>query len=107
MASVNPEPDNEPTILARQVADAVTGLARCLAINITIDPEDVIGPLIAASHRLHKIATELSLVATPVSEESGLAARRAAERFLQAKDELAQALVRLPREPPQGTVYGT
>ncbi|MET7394975.1 hypothetical protein ABZS66_15950 [Dactylosporangium sp. NPDC005572] len=99
---MSPEPDNDPSILARQVAHAATGLARCLATDITIDPEDVIGPLIAASHRLHEIATELSLAATPVSEESGSAARRAAERFLQAKAELAQSLAGLPEEPPPG-----
>ncbi|WP_238009470.1 hypothetical protein KZZ52_26645 [Dactylosporangium sp. AC04546] len=103
---MSPEPDGDPNILARQIAHAATGLARCLTTDITIDPEDVIGPLIAASHRLHEIAIELSLAATPVSEASGLAARQAAERFLQAKDDLAQSLARLPEEPPRGTMDG-
>ena len=98
------EPD--PAALARKVADAVSDLAACLSTDVRIDPAEVIGPLIAATVDLQAVATELSLAAMPVDEEAGLAARRAAGSFVEARRELVLALTRLPVEYPRGTVYG-
>jgi hypothetical protein len=96
----------DPTELSRDVAEKVDGLATCLATDVEIGPVQVIVPLIMTSACLHRVVDELNRAAISVDEECAAALRRAGVHFLRARDQIQQALVHLPQDPPAGVPRG-
>ncbi|MFD0579507.1 hypothetical protein [Dactylosporangium darangshiense] len=90
--------ESDPTVSARQLADAADALAASLATDVEIDTTEVFAPLVAATLALHTVANELALAAMSVDETAAAAARRAAAHFMGAQQDLIQTLRRLPQQ---------